>query len=52
MEVNEALDLRNHIANVLQARMTWHTAEACAKDIVDMFERKNWKVQQDERSPG
>lgn len=32
------------IAATLQARLSWPQADACAIDIMMMFERKNWVV--------
>jgi hypothetical protein len=37
-------DLREQIAALLQARLPWPTADACATDIVQMFDRKGWAV--------
>jgi hypothetical protein len=37
-------ELQEQIAAVLQGRLPWPTADACAVDIVQMFNRKGWTV--------
>jgi hypothetical protein len=39
-----ALEVREQIAALLQARLPWPTADVCALDIMQMFDRKNWRV--------
>jgi hypothetical protein len=41
--IDEA-DVKEQIAAKLQARMTWAQAEACAEDIVQLFNHHDWYV--------
>jgi hypothetical protein len=41
-EMPDKEELREQIAACLQARMSWPKADACADDLIRLFEYKNW----------
>lgn len=37
-------ELKEQIAACLQARLSWPTADACADDLIRLFEYKGWLI--------